>query len=245
MLMDEVRQLLRELARDVGAVRTSVVHGQVERSSAHVHITPLGSGAFLRIQMPDPDAPPPAPGEPVFLHGRPPALDDIQRAATITRCVRALRACARRWDRHQVPACSEKSVAEPGGHRVRERIRAFLEALANSHQAEMVAVSIGLDIIAANRPLDELSRERIPFIVRRVDVEAERRQTSHAELAGQDFYARSFWFSACLVLFFNAPYAEDFVRHRARMVCRELVPLLTMLDEPPPSPAQIAPVPDP
>lgn len=243
MLLDEIRQLLRELADEVGAVRTSVMRGPGEPTAPHIRVTPLGSGSYLRVEMATAEAPE------GLADGRPSARpaarpDDIQLAATMTRYVRALRACARRWECHQVPECSQSSTATPPTDRVRERIRGYLTALANAHQADLVVVAIGLDIIAASAPMDELVTDRLPFIIRRIDVEAENRQRSHAELIGPDFYGVSFWFSACLVAFFSAPYSEDFVRHRARLVTRELVPLLSMLDEPPPSPVQVAPLPE-
>lgn len=190
----------------------------------------LGAGAFLCADIPD-------------STGRPPG-NDIQVAAAMTRCVRALRACARRWDRVKVPECTGNRSADMPTDRVRERISGYLQALANTHGADLALVAVERVIVAQSGPADELSRERIPFIVRRVEVEADRRQTSHAEFATGDTFALSFWFDACLVLFFSAPYPVDFVRHRARLVARELVPLLSRLDDPPPSPAQVAPVPD-
>lgn len=227
MLLDEVRQLLRELAADIGAIRTQVVHGRPESFAANVRITALGGGAFLRAEMP-------ATGS---------HKSDLEVAATVTRCVRALRACARRWDSARVPECADNRSPEMPVDRVRERIVGYLQALENGHGADLVLVAVHGEIKASSRPPDELSRERIPFIIRRVAVEAGRRKRSHTDIATADSYARSFWFGACLVAYFSAPYAEDFLRHRVRLVTHELIPLLSMLDTPPPSPALVAPVP--
>jgi len=59
-----------------------------------------------------------------------------------------------------------------------------------------------------------------------------------------DFYAVSFWFDACLIVFFSGPYSSDFMRHRARRVTRELANLLPELDDPTLDPVQAAPIPD-
>ena len=67
---------------------------------------------------------------------------------------------------------------------------------------------------------------------------------AHAELGGEDFYALSFWYGGCLVGFFSRPYASDFVRHRTRLVTRELAHLLSLLDEPSHDPVQTSPRPD-
>jgi hypothetical protein len=101
------------------------------------------------------------------------------------------------------------------------------------------------ELLSSAEPLDELQRERIPFTVKRVNAEAARRRThSHAEVAGDDFFAVSFYFDAHLIAFFDGVYALDFVRHRAKLVTRELSHLLALLDEPPVDPAQAMPIPE-
>lgn len=239
MLLDEIRQLLRELASDIGATRTEVVHSRPMSRADNVRISALGGGAFLCVELASGD------GADGIYDRRLQGQSDLQVAAAMTRCVRALRACARRWECARVPVCADSRSADMPVDRVRERIVSYLQALANGHGAHLVLVTVGRDIAAASSPPDELSRERIPFIVRRVEVEAGRRKRSHADVVTVDTYAQSFWFDACLIAYFSQPFAEDFIRHRTRLVTRELIPLLTMLDDPPPSPAQVAPVPTP
>ena len=229
MLLDEIRQLLRELTADIGAIRTEVVHSRPAFAVANVRYSALGGGAFVRVEMPAADDA---------------CRSDLEVAAAMTRCVQALRVCARRWNRTQVPACIDSQRPDMPADRVHERIVGYLQALENSHGADLVVVTVRRAIVAASRAPDERYRERIPFIIRRVEVEAGRRKTSHGEWAAAETFALSFWFDACLVAFFSAPYAPDFIRHRARLVARELVPLLSMLDEPPPTSAQVAPTPD-
>jgi hypothetical protein len=61
---------------------------------------------------------------------------------------------------------------------------------------------------------------------------------------GDDVYARSFWFDAYLVIYFrDAGWALDFVRHRARAVCRALALILPHLEIEPPTPANVRPLP--
>lgn len=252
MLVDEVKQLLRELAHDTGARNVTVVHEPVLSTDPLVLVEPLGHGAFLRIDLPGEVSGSPdqttTRGDRHTRHEHAPMPKQRAQEAidtgVVVRAVRALRACARRWQQTRVPTCSSHHDATPPTDRVHERIRAYLKALENAHGADVVLLTHRSQMVTASRPPDELTRERIPFIVRRVSAEAQRQRNSHAELASDDFYTRTFWFGACLVLFFSAPYAEDFVRHRVRLVARELVPLLSMLDEPPPTGIQVAPLPD-
>ncbi len=247
MLLDEVRQLLRELIQDTSALSAAVVHGVTDLCDVDdvpdaddaavtgLVVEPLGNHVFLRIRLPAGKAPLPGAEHPVL---------DALVAGMIVRAVRALRASTRRWGEVRVPECLVGRSDEPQRDRVRERMRAFLEALHNAHGADAVLVSLRGEIVASSRPGNEMNRERVPFIVRRVAVEARRQGISHTEMTSSDFYARSFWFSACVVMFFSVPYSIDFVRHRVRMVCRELIPLLSMLDDPPPVGVQTAPIPE-
>lgn len=171
--------------------------------------------------------------------------DAAQLAEAMERSARALRACARRWDAERVPVCSmSRGASVPPSERVRARIHAFLQALANSEHAVNAVVTLRRQVVASSHALTGEQRASIPFTIRRVDVEASRTKSSHGELVGDDFYALSFWFNACLVVFFSGPYAVDFVRHRARLVTRELAPLLAWLDEPPPASINVLPLPE-
>lgn len=245
MLEDEVRELLRELARTTGAVGVAVVHEALAHEP-RTRVAPLGNGAFLQVELGAP---------PVALVGEPAAepkrhkLDprrEAEIAEAMERSARALRACARRWEAERVPACSvqRSSTGAPAHERIKARIHAFLRALASTQNAVNVVVTLRRHVVASSHPMSDDQSASIAFTIRRVDVEASRKSSSHAELVGDDFYAVSFWYHACLIVFFSGPYAVDFVRHRARLVTRELAQLLALLDEPPPASASMAPIPE-
>jgi hypothetical protein len=255
VLHDEVRELLRELAAAVGAERVDIVHADapvesigpdapdvldiqgapdvLETPDANPRRVPLGNRAYLEIET----APAPE---------RAPESRVAEHSAAVERTVRALRAAGRRWQAERLPAMgvNASEVAPPHGERIRERITVFLEALARTERARAVTVTVQGRVLCSSNPLEELERERLPFLLRRVAVAAGRQSgRSHAEIVDADVYIATFWFDACLVAFFAGPYAVDFFRHRARLVMRELSQLLPMLDEPPPTAASVAPVP--
>lgn len=167
------------------------------------------------------------------------------RAAAMERTARALRACARRWDIPSLPPLVYPDRDATTRLRVRERIEAYLIALTNTQDMVNAVVTWRGQPVASAAPLTELQRERLPFTLKRVKAESARRDgSSHAHIAGDDCFAQSFWFDACLVTFFDSAYSIDFVRHRVRLVTRELANLLPLLDEPEHDPAQVAPIPD-
>lgn len=240
MLKDELRQLLRELAGATGAVSVAIAHPDTpnedgsddEPSGGALHsmAVPVGGGAVLRAGFLCAEEPP----------------DPNGRAAALERTARALRACARRWDVATLPPVAFPDTARSPRSLILARIESYLRALVASLGMDNSVVTLRGRIVASARPLGELHRAQIPFTVRRVAVEADRRRgaSSHAELAGEDFYALSFWYGGCLVGFFSRPYASDFVRHRTRLVTRELAHLLSLLDEPSHDPVQTSPLPE-
>jgi hypothetical protein len=146
------------------------------------------------------------------------------------------------------PLAFPETARSPRGL-ILSRVQSYLYALVGSLGMDNAVVTLRGRVLASARPLGELHRAQIPFTVRRVAAEIERRRgtsspSSHAELAGEDFYALGFWYGGCLVGFFSRAYSTDFVRHRARLVTRELSHLLSLLDEPLHDPAQTAPRPD-
>lgn len=240
MLRDELRDLLREFAAATGAASVAVVRPEDEQAgaeeeddelagAAHVASVPVGGGAVLCAWFATPEHP-----------------GDDDRAAALERTARALRACARRWDVSSLPSVAYPQALATDRLRVLERIEGYLRAFANSQHMVNAVVTRSADPVASAEPLGELERERLPFIVKRVGAEAGRRkgESSHAEVSGDDFFATSFYFGAYLIAFFDGPYALDFVRHRARLVTRELSHLLALLDEPPDPPAHEAPIPE-
>lgn len=223
MFEDELRQLLLQLCASTGAADAFIVRDG-KPAEAGVIMVPLGAGARLGLRD--------APGETEAV------------STALEHAARALRACSRRWN-EDLPALG----GEPGmplRARILRRIEVFLAALADTNAAVNALVTVRGKLLTSATPLTELQRERIDFMLRRVDVEVARKvgETSHAELVGDDFYATSFWFGACLVVFFVEPFSLDFIRHRARAVTRELSGLLPDLDEPPRDPARVAPIPE-
>jgi hypothetical protein len=245
VLIDELRQILRDFAGTTGASWVSIDHEHIDdlaMSSPAPHpslaavgdeasqelTVAIGGGSILRAR---------------FEHG----ADDRSesRDAALERTARALRACARRWEAATLPPLSVPEQAGTSKERVLDRIHNYLHALAASQAMVNAALVYRGDLIACAEPLTELERERIPFTVKRVSAAASRRRGfSHANAAGDDFFAQSFYIDACLIAFFNAPYSPDFVRYRVRLVTRELAHLLPLLDDPPQDPAMVAPIPE-
>ena len=225
MFHDELRQRLLELCAETGAVDARITHARPGAlPDAGVHRVPLGVGAYLDVELS--------------------AEPSESQAAAIERAARALRDCARRWEL-PLPPLGGEPAAVPMRARIVGRIERFLRALTDVQGAANALVTVHGSLVASALPTEELQRERIDFMLRRVDAEVGRQvgESSHAELHGPDFYATSFWYGACLIVFFDQPFSLDFVRHRARMVTRELASLLPDLDDPPRDPARVAPLP--
>ena len=225
MLDDEIRQILRDLIEELGASSAEITYEPDARSGVPGRALPLGGGEFLRVE----------------LGTRSKAIDGID--AVLERCVRALRAAARRWDEPLPELAIGPSAAEDVPEvKVRERIGAYLGALASLGQVENALLVVKGAVIASGRPLGALEEARWQFIVRRVAA-TRSAGSSHGELAEPDFYAVEFWYGATLVLYVRSPYAIDFLRFRSRQVTRELSHLLPMLEPEPPSPAALRPPP--
>lgn len=217
-MTDAARELLTELLSELGARRVSIVPaGGVAPplGAGGVRSLPLGNGARLELEL--------------GAIGR--SSDDVDRALEQT--IRALRALARTtgdpW-----PAVT---VTSAGPMRVRDRVRAYLTALAEVHGARRALVCVRDEVVVASSEPDELDRARLPLLVRRLEANAQRQGSSHGELVDDDVFALSFWHRAGLVVFFAGPYPIDFVRHRARLVARELAELMPDLDPRPSAPA--------
>jgi len=227
---NELRQILGDLATAVKVDVVAIIPaGESDPRDSHRGTRlPLGGGAQLYVG--DEAAEPPANTE--------------QRAAALERSVRSIRACARRWDISELPAVSIASAPMVAQDRLVGRIRTFLSALCGTQNVANCVVTLHEAIITSAEPLSMLQRERLPFILKRLDAETHRRQnSSHAELLGDDMLAQSFWFGAALIAFFDAPIPEDFLRHRIKLVIRELSAILPSLDDPPRDPARVQPIP--
>jgi hypothetical protein len=237
VLKDELRDLLRELCAATSAAAVAIEAAEEATEGEGAAVQPalvrltaaVGGGSQLVAWYAGAEVPP----------------DPNGRAAAVERTARAIRACARRWDVTELVPQSFPERGRSGPIRAHERTRAYLTALVTSLGMTAAVVTRRASILVSAGVLGELERERVPFTVRRVQVEADRQRgkTSHAEMTGDDFYAVSFWYDACLVCFFDAPYSLDFVRYRARQVTRELSQLLAVLDDPDLDPVLIAPPP--
>jgi hypothetical protein len=227
---NEVDDILRELLREPGALGAQVIGADEAAAcelggAAHARRA-LGGGAELIVTM-GPTAPPELP-------------------AAIERAARDLRACIRRHAVSAVPSVSLAGRAPRGRAALLARARDFLEALAAMHGAICAVLLRRGEVLAHAGDLDDERRERLAFLRKRVDAEAARAKgrSSHAEIVGDDVYARSFWFDAHLVIFLAGPgWAHDFVRHRTRAVARVLAVLLPHLEDEPPTPANLRPLP--
>ncbi len=225
----ELQELLSELVENVGARSAYIEPDGVAELADGTHASPLGRGARLVVEFAEP------------------LQDDPDRAASIERAVRALRACARRWDADSFPTVYARARPRgPEKDRVIDRIRAYLVALANAQGVTNVTVTVRDEVIASAIDLDELQRARIPFLLKQVEAEvlAHKGVTSHIEIVREDLCAFAFWVDACLVAFCEGDFSADFLRHRARMVTREIGQLLPHLDEPPPTPVNVSPLPE-
>jgi len=222
VLDDEIRHILKDLCADTGVVAAAVTEAPDERSGVPARALPLGGKSFLRVE----------------LASRSRRGDDLE--AAMERAARAIRAAARRWDTADLPEVAVGPGRGAATDRVRERIGAYLQALAAIQHGQNALVVVKGQVVASARPLQAIEEARWPFIARRAAAAAERtRGSSHADLADPDFYAATFWYGAVLILYFSAPYATDFVRHRARLVARELAKLLPLLEPDPASGAAV------
>lgn len=225
MLDDEVRSILRDLLAATGGAAVAIAPANGEHPDERLRVLPLGNGTELRLDLGDRDAP-----------------DEL--AASIEHAVRALRAAARRWEA-SLPALAVGNGAQgaTSSERATARIAGFLEALAAVQHARNACVVVDHRMIAWAATPDALDEARWPLIERRASAAAHPGETSHGEIVDPDVYAVTFWYGAALIVYFAGPYGVDFVRHRARLVTRELSLLLPLLDPDPTAPAQRMPVP--
>jgi hypothetical protein len=235
-LIEELRDVLRELVETTDAISAAIVSGGPGRPIGTVDVddvelrrVPLGSGTLLEARFPG-------------------ASDDADaRAPAVERAARSLRACARRWGCERLPEADYRAASEGlDRNRVTERIRVYLQAWCNAQGMVNALVTVRDQVVATAYPLEELQRERIPFLLKQVEAEvvSRRGETAHVELLRDDLCVFGFWIDACLIAFCDGNHSVDFVRHRARLVTREVSQLLPHLDDPPSAPARLAPIPE-
>ena len=221
---DEVRDALRELVEDIGAVSARIVDHDDVRTGVPARTLALGGGEYLRVE----------------LGTRTSHENNIE--AAFDKVTRQLRAIRRRWEVARLPEVIVAPGAQPPSDRVLERIEAYMRGLGGIDRASNAFVTRGTQLIACAREPDELEASRWPFLARRA-LATHAPHSSHGEVVDPDAYAMSFWYDAALVILLAEPYAIDFVRHRCRQVARELSNLLPLLEPDPDAPAAIKPPP--
>jgi len=231
----EVDDILRELLRAPGtlAARLGAAGGPSEEAGEQR--LPLGAGAELVVAVADGAAP--------------------ELAQTLSQAARELRACIRRYGLESVPEVRLVGRVPRSRAALIRRTESLLEAFAAMHGAVGAVLMRGPELLAVGGTVDAERKERLSFLRKRIDAAAARQRgkSSHGEVVGDDVFARSFWFDAYLIVFFDSSngdngaksWSVDFVRHRARAVARELAVVLPHLDDDPPAPANVRPLPTP
>lgn len=226
---EEVRDVLKELVQDTGAISARIVDDDMNsRIGVPAKTLALGGGEYLRVELP------------TRTERDTGTEHDIE--AAFEKVTRQLRAIRRRYEVARLPEVSVGPGTPPTGDRVINTIEKYMQGLASIDRASNAFVTRGTQLIASARPADELEATRWPFLARRV-LATKEPGSSHGEVVDPDAYAMSFWYDATLVLLLTEPYGVDFVRHRCKQVSRELCNLLPMLDPDPEAPAAIGPRP--
>ncbi len=220
---DEVREALRELVEQIGAVSARIVEHDDVRTGVPARTLALGGGEYLRVELPSRSTAAPA---------------DVE--AAFDRITRSLRAIRRRWEISRLPEVSVSMGAGPAASRdrVTSQIESYMKGLASIDRATNAFVTRGKELIASATPANEMEATRYQFLARRA-LTTHAPNSSHGEIVDPDAYAMSFFYDCSLVVLLAEPYGIDFVRHRCRQVARELSNLLPLLDPDPETPAMI------
>jgi hypothetical protein len=217
LIEDEVREVLRALVEETGAVSARILEDDDVRTGVPARTLSLGGGEYLRVELPT---------RVERGTGRDHDID-----AAFERATRQLRAIRRRWEISRLPEVTV-SPGAPSSNLALERVVHFLTALAGVDRVTNAFCTRGTQLVAAARPPDELEATRWPFLARRA-LATHAPGSSHGEVVDPDAYAMSFWYDAALVVLLAEPYGVDFVRHRCRQVARELANLLPLLEPDP------------
>ncbi len=228
MLHSEIEELLREVMAASKAFRVGI-ETSAPKASAYIHSAALGQEAHLVAE---------------FEHIESPH-DEQSRQELIERSSRAMRACLRRNGETDFPYLALPNDKPDPKHLILARIQQFLCGIVDTTKLYQMVVLHRGELIASAYVLDELDVERLALLDRQLELAAKKTPgTDHGELIRDDIYARTFWYGASMIGFANSPYALDFVRHRSKMVARELSHLLSLLEDGPESPSSIAPLPE-
>lgn len=218
---EEVRDALRVLVEEIGAVSARIVEHDDIRTGVPARTLALGGGEYLRVELP------------TRVDRR---EHDVE--AAFERVTRQLRAIRRRWEVSRLPELTVAPGIVPSSDRITDRMRAFLQALAAIDRAQNAFCTRGTKLVASARDPDEQESSRWQFLARRA-LSTHAPGSSHGEIVDPDAYAMSFWYDAALVVLLAEPYGVDFVRHRCRQVARELANLMPLLEPDPAGPAAI------
>jgi hypothetical protein len=228
MIEDEVREALKELVDEIGAISARIVENPDIRMGVPARTLPLGGGEYLRVEIP------------TKVERENGLEQDVE--AAFERVARQLRAIRRRYEVARLPEITVAPGVASSSMRVMDRIVSYLQALASIDRATNAFVTKGTELIASARVPDDVEGTRWPFLARRA-LATHAPGSSHGEVVDPDAYAMSFWYDATLVVLLAEPYAIDFVRIRCKQVSRELCNLLPLLDPDPEAPAAIGPRP--
>ena len=234
MIEQEIREILQALLTDTGSISAAIV-----ADDGHLGVPskrrPLGGDRTLQVELSSrtrKDG-----GSDGGYNDGPVERSELSIDAQLELTVRQLRALARRWNAPQLPLVRvPPHSASP--ERVIHRIESFLRALAGSAQAHNALLVRRSQVLAAASSVDEAWASRGSFLARRAWAAAPA-NSSHGEVIDPDAFALAFYYDAVLIVVIDAPYAVDFLRHRCRMVARELSLLLPMIEPDPETPAMI------
>ena len=224
----EVDDILRELLRAPGtlAARLGAVGGPSEEEGEQR--LPLGAGAELVVSVAD---------------GAAPALEQ-----TLNQAARELRACIRRYGLETVPEVRLVGRVPRSRAALLKRTEALLAAFAAMHGAVGAASLRGPELLAVggddrHRAQASACRFCASASTRRRPSSAARPRTARSwattSSPGPSGSTLTWWCSSTS----RRAWSVDFVRHRARAVARELAVVMPHLDDDPPAPANVRPLP--
>ena len=113
-LVDEVRDALRGLVEETGAVSARIVENDDLRTGVPARTLALGGGEYLRVELPNRSTVDPGAVETAF-----------------DRVTKQLRAIRRRWEIARLPEVLVSASTTPTQDRVTERIEAYMKGLAS------------------------------------------------------------------------------------------------------------------
>ncbi len=230
MFEERLEDLLRVQLATTGATALCITR-RVGSLEEHQCRSKLGQGAFLLASFAQPES----------GHQHPTRRELLERAA---REMRALfrDTSAKTWPEMRFPD-AEVAARDPR-HLILARIQQFLQALVDSSSMHQEVLVLRGTLVASAHPMDAYEEAQLDLLCRQLDKASDAAVgTAHGELARDGLYAHSFWYGAALIGFCRGEYSVDFMRHRSRIVARELVGLLEMLDGGPDKPVKQAPPP--